>query len=166
VFIQFLRDNLFISYVLTGLRIYLGWTWFSAGWGKITGTFDASGFLNGALSKTNGEHPAVQSWWGTFIDSFALPNVHVFNVLIPWGEFFVGLALLLGTFTTFVASMGVLMNFSYLLSGTTSINPQMVIMEILILIAGYNAAKIGLDRWIIPFVRKQLAVRQGIELSP
>ncbi|OCA88892.1 DoxX family protein [Pseudobacillus wudalianchiensis] len=147
--IHFLRENRYASYGLLVLRLYLGWQWLHAGWEKISGgQFDASGFLLGAVEKMTGEHPAVQPWWGTFLKEFALPNVEIFNALIPWGEFLVGLGLILGLFTSYAALMGLVMNFSYLLSGTTSTNPQMVILGFVVLVAGVNAGRIGVDRWI------------------
>jgi thiosulfate dehydrogenase (quinone) large subunit len=57
----------------------LGYLWFKAGWGKVTDGFDATGFLQGAIEKATGEHPAVQSWWAAFLEGFALPNVELFN---------------------------------------------------------------------------------------
>ncbi|MCQ6282933.1 DoxX family protein [Bacillus sp. EB600] len=154
--IQYLRTNRFASYILTVLRLYIGWQWLHAGWGKISGGFDASGFLAGAIKQATGEHPAVQPWWADFLSGFAIHNVGLFNVLVPWGEFLVGVGLILGTFTTFAALMGAVMNFSYMFSGTTSTNPQMVLIEILVLVAGFNAAKIGLDRWVILFLKTKI----------
>src|SRR5690606_28174732 len=81
----------------TVLRIWLGIQWLEAGWGKITGEgFDAGGFLQGALAKAGGDHPAVATWYANFLEGFAVPNVELFNVLIPWGEFLVGLGLIIG----------------------------------------------------------------------
>jgi thiosulfate dehydrogenase (quinone) large subunit len=155
--IQFLKENRYMSLLLTLLRIYLGWQWLHAGWGKISsGTFDASGFLNGALKQMSGDHPAVQPWWGNFLKEAALPNVEFFNLLVPWGEFLVGLGLILGIFTSFSILMGLTMNFAYLLSGTTSTNPQMILLGLIILAAGFNAKKIGLDRWTLPIFNKLL----------
>lgn len=166
MFIQFLKVNPYVKYLLTLIRVYLGWTWLKAGLGKITeGNFDASGFLKGALSQTTGEHPAVQGWWGHFIETVALPNVEFFNILVPWGEFLVGLALILGLFTTFATLMGVIMNFSYMFSGTTSTNPQMLLLEIFILIAGFNAAKIGVDYWILPFLKEKFLNRESQNIA-
>lgn len=67
------------------------------------------------------------------------------------------LGFILGTFTTFAALMGAVMNFAYMFSGTTSTNPQMILIEIFILVAGFNTAKIGLDCWIIPVLKRQIA---------
>lgn len=61
--------------------------------------------LSRTIAKTGGDHPAVQGWWGSFLEAFALPNVGLFNVLIPLGEFLVGVGMLLGTLTTLAALM-------------------------------------------------------------
>ncbi len=161
MFIRFMRENVAVSWVLFLFRIYLGWSWLTAGYGKITEGFDASGYLMGAVKKAGGDHPAVQSWWASFLEGFAIPNVELFNFLVPWGEFLVGIALLLGVFTTFSALMGAVMNFAFLFSGTTSTNPQMLFLTIFILAAGYNAGKIGIDRWLIPYLREKVGIRPG-----
>lgn len=160
MFVHFLRENKGASGILFLIRLFLGYQWITAGWTKITSGFDANGFLQGAVASASGEHPAVQGWWATFLEGVAIPNVDFFNVLIPWGEFLVGLGLILGTFTTLAAFMGVVMNFAFLFSGTTSTNPMMVILGMLLIIAGYNAAKIGIDRWLIPIVKKSIHMRQ------
>lgn len=167
MFIQLLRENRYASLFLTLFRVYLGWQWLNAGWGKISsGKFDASGFLNGAVKQVSGEHPAVQPWWGNFLNDVALPHVELFNVLVPWGEFLVGLALIIGVFTSFAMLMGLTMNFAYMLSGTTSTNPQMVIIGMFILVAGINAGKIGLDRWLMPILRKWINNKDEKEKLP
>ncbi|ASK60723.1 Crp/Fnr family transcriptional regulator [Virgibacillus phasianinus] len=151
--LRFLQNNLVVAYILTIIRIYLGWQWAVAGWEKITGSFDASGFLKGALTKASGEHPAVQPWWSTFLEQLALPHVEWFNVLVPWGEFLVGIGLILGVCTTFSVFVALLLNFSYMFSGTTSTNPQMILMEFILLAAAFNSSKIGLDRVLVPYAR-------------
>ncbi|MCK6257306.1 DoxX family membrane protein [Fictibacillus sp. KIGAM418] len=153
MFIQWLKENRLASYVLTLFRLYLGVKWVQAGWEKISsGHFDASGFMLGALKQVSGDHPAVQPWWGDFLRQVALPNAEIFNALIPWGEFLVGLGLLLGMFTSLAVLMGLTMNFAYLFSGTTSVNPQMVLAGMIVLAAGANAGRIGMDRWVVHYL--------------
>ncbi|KHF31930.1 hypothetical protein CM49_05854 [Paenibacillus sp. P1XP2] len=77
----------------------------------------------------------------------------LFNFLIPVGETLVGLGLILGTFTTFAALMGMVMNFAFLFSGTVSTNAQMLLLEMFVVVAAANAGRIGLDRWVIPYLR-------------
>ncbi|MEH7333066.1 DoxX family protein [Neobacillus drentensis] len=164
MFIQFLKENRYVSLILTVLRLYLGWQWLNAGWGKISsGNFDASGFLGGAVKNMSGEHPAVQPWWGNFLKEVAIPYVDLFNVMVPWGEFLVGLGLILGIFTSLSLLMGLTMNFAYMLSGTTSTNPQMVLLGLIILAAGMNAGKLGLDRWLTPYLGRLIYKKAGNE---
>ncbi|WP_102029011.1 DoxX family protein [Salirhabdus sp. Marseille-P4669] len=154
MFNTFIRNNNIIAGVLAFIRIYLGYTWITGGIGKLTsGGFDASGFIQGAIAGAGGEHPAVQGWWAAFLEAVALPNAEIFSFLVMWGEILVGLALILGLFTNFAALMAITMNFAFLFSGTVSTNGQMILLTIFLIVAGSNAGKYGLDRWVLPFLR-------------
>lgn len=154
MFAKWLRENQVAAALLTVIRLYLGYSWLTAGYHKVVDGFDASGFLQGALAKSTGDHPAVQSWWATFLEGIAVPNAEIFSFLVAWGELLVGLGLILGCLTTAAAFFGIIMNFAFLFSGTVSTNAQMILLTIFILVAGYNAGKFGLDRYVAPFLRK------------
>jgi thiosulfate dehydrogenase (quinone) large subunit len=156
MFNKFLRENKIASVILTVLRLYLGYSWFTAGFHKLTGGFDAAGFLKGAIANpVKGPDGAVVfGWYVDFLKHIALPNVDVFNVLVPWGETLIGLGLILGCLTTTAMFFGLVMNFSFFLAGTVSHNPRDIFLGFIILTAGYNAGKIGLDRWVVPYFRK------------
>ena len=155
--IDFLRRDKRISILLAVLRVYVGYTWLVAGWGKIAGgNFDASGFLQGAVAKAVGEHPLVQGWWAVFLKNVAIPNVDVFNTLIPYGEFLVGIGLLIGCFTKTAVFFGMMMNFSYMFSGTTSTNPQLALLSVFILVSAMNAGRYGADGMIMPILKEKL----------
>ncbi|QYR21242.1 DoxX family protein [Paenibacillus sp. sptzw28] len=153
---NWLRNSRVAAGLLTVLRLYVGWKFISAGWGKLTNDkpFDASGFMKGAIAKADGEKPVVQQWYGDFLQGFTLPNVDVFNFLVPWGEFLVGLTLITGTLTMFSAFMGIFMNFNFLFAGAISLNPNLILIQFFLLAAGMNAGRFGGDYWIIPWVRK------------
>ncbi|MDF1508463.1 DoxX family protein [Robertmurraya sp. DFI.2.37] len=155
---KLLRENNIVAGLLTVVRIYLGWAWMTAGWGKITGGFDASGFLKGAVANpvTGPDGSPVYSGWVSFLDSFAVPNAGLFSPLVAWGELLVGLGLILGCLTTAAAFFALVMNFSFMLSGTVSHNPTDILMGVFIAAAGYNAGKYGLDRYVLPYLRKLL----------
>ena len=158
---DFIRNNKVAAGILAFLRIYIGYQWITAGYGKITGgQFDASGYLQGAIANSVGEGATVQPWWGAFLETVALPGADVFTFLVMWGEFLVGLALILGIFTNFAALMGITMNFAFLFSGTVSTNAQMVVITIFLLVAGYNAGRYGLDRWVIPFLKSHTPINK------
>ncbi|WP_163578897.1 DoxX family protein [Gracilibacillus saliphilus] len=157
MFVNFLRNNKVVAGILAFIRVYLGYQWMTAGWGKITGgEFDASGFLQGAVANAGGEHPTVQGWWAAFLEAVAIPGADIFTFLVMWGELLVGIALILGVFTNFAALMGIIMNFAFLFSGTISTNGQMILLTLFLLVAGCNAGRFGLDRYVIPFIKEKV----------
>lgn len=166
---NFIRNNKVVAGILTLIRIYIGYTWLTSGLGKImSGGFDASGFMQGAIASSKGADAAVQGWWGVFLEKVALPNAGLFSFMVQWGEVLVGIALILGIVTNFAALMGITMNFAFLFSGTVSVNGQMAVLTIFLIVAGYNAGRYGLDHWITPFIKKQITkknLRQKEEVA-
>jgi thiosulfate dehydrogenase (quinone) large subunit len=156
MFNKFLRENNVVAALLAVLRVYLGYAWFTAGLGKVTGGFDASGFIKGAIANPvkGPDGGVVYGWYVDFLQSVALPNIDLFNVLVPWGELLVGLGLMLGCLTTAAMFFGLVMNFAFFFAGTVSHNPTDILFGFIILAAGANAGKYGLDRWVLPYINK------------
>jgi thiosulfate dehydrogenase (quinone) large subunit len=156
--VQALFGHVRWSWLWLILRLYAGWQWLNAGWGKIGAdawTGDnagaaVSGFVRGALEQAGGARPNVQGWYAWFLENVVLPNAGVWGYIIAWGEFLVGLALILGALTGIAAFFGVFMNMNYLLSGTVSTNPILLVIGILLILAWKTAGWWGLDRWILP----------------
>ncbi|MBS4213765.1 DoxX family protein [Neobacillus rhizophilus] len=163
MFARWLRENKIAAGILTVLRLYLGYSWFTAGFHKLTGGFDAAGFLKGVTANPvkGPDGAVVYGWYVEFLKGFAIPNVDIFNFIVPWGETLVGLGLILGCLTTAAAFFALVMNFAFFLVGTVSHIPTDIFLGMIILIAGYNAGHFGLDRWVVPFFRK--AVFKGKE---
>lgn len=140
-------------------RVYVGWQWLEAGWGKIHNPLwvgpDAGmalqGFLKGALVKTTGAHPDVSSGYAYFIEHVALQHTTVFSYLVSFGEVAVGLGLIFGLATGIAAFFGAMMNFNFLFSGAISVNPQFILIEIFLVLAWRTAGWYGLDRFVEPF---------------
>ncbi len=145
------------------LRLYLGYAFLMAGIGKWQSGFNGkavSGFLKGGLSKTSdallatqgaeaAAHPSVSDTWGWIISNILLPNAEVLAFLVKSGEVLIGLGLILGCFTTLAAIFGMTMNFAFLLTGTVSTNPQMVLGFLAIIVMGAASYEIGLDRFFM-----------------
>jgi thiosulfate dehydrogenase [quinone] large subunit len=140
------------------LRVYAGYEWIHAGYGKLTnpawtgssaGTA-LSGFVNGALQKTGGAHPDVQSWYAWFLQHIVLPHVATWGYVVALGETLVGVALILGLFTGIAAFFGSFMNVNYLLAGAVSSNPILLIIAMFLVLAWRIAGWWGLDRWALP----------------
>lgn len=141
-------------------RMYVGYEWIMAGWGKVqsptwigphAGTA-LKGFLLGSLQKTAGHHPDVSMWYAWLINHAVLPNVTIFSHMVAFGELLVGIALILGIFTGVAAFFGAFMNMNYLFAGTISINPLMFLLELFLILAWRVAGWYGVDRYLLPFL--------------
>jgi len=157
------------SWIWLVLRLYVGYQWINAGWHKVSGEtpFNATGYLKGAAAKIIPPtdpaaaakfKPITAEWWGDFLTGFAIPNAELFNFLIPWGEILVGLALIVGFATIFAAVMGMTMNFAFLMSGSTSSNPYLFALQVvLITLGGAYAGYVGVDYYFRPIYRNFMA---------
>lgn len=154
--IRWLRENKYVAGLFLILRVYLGWQWMTAGWHKLGG-FDASGFLKGAINNPvmdKATNELVYPTFTAFLENFALPNSKIINVLIPYGEFLVGLGLIVGALTATAAFFGLLMNFMFMFAGTVSTNPWLILIGMIVLVGGTNAGKFGVDYYLTPYLRK------------
>ena len=157
---HFLFADTQIAPVWLILRLWLGYEWLHAAWGKwIEGGWVGNGaggavkgFAQGAIAQTKGEFPQVTGWYASFLKEVVMPNAALFSYLVIFGETLVGLALILGAFTGIAAFFGVFMNASYIFSGTAGANPLMAIVAILLILAWRVAGWWGLDRWILPAI--------------
>jgi thiosulfate dehydrogenase (quinone) large subunit len=159
---RFLFADTRMAPLWTLVRLYVGYEWLMAGWGKLTNPAGVwvgekagtaiTGFLGGALQKTSGDHPDVQGFYAWFIEHVALPNAALFSVLVTFGEIAVGLALILGLLTGIAAFFGGFMNANFLLAGTVSANPVLFILATFLVLGWRVAGYWGLDRWVLPRV--------------
>lgn len=148
-------ENKGIAVIWTVLRVWLGVQWLTAGWGKVTGGFDAGGFIQGAIAKASGEAPIVAGWYASFLETVALPNAKAFSFLVAYGEVLVGLGLIVGCLTVPALIAGAFMNFNFLLAGTISTNPQLLVLAIILLFVAKGTMYYGVDRFALPFAKKQ-----------
>ncbi|RFU69412.1 DoxX family protein [Bacillus sp. V59.32b] len=143
------------------LRIWLGIQWLEAGWHKVMDGFDAGGFMQGAIAQAGGEHPAVAGWYAAFLENIALPNAGVFSFLVAWGEVLIGIGLILGAATIPALLAGAFMNLNFMLAGTTSTNPVLYTVAIILLFAGASAYQYGVDRFAIPYIKEHVGKGKG-----
>ncbi|MEZ4562461.1 MAG: hypothetical protein R2853_06955 [Thermomicrobiales bacterium] len=66
------------------------------------------------------------------------------------GEVLIGLGLIFGALVGIAAFFGTLMNFSFMLAGTTSTNPVLFGLAVFLVLAWKVAGYWGLDRYLLP----------------
>jgi len=141
------------------LRLWLGVAWIEAGWHKVTdpkwmSTGEAiQGFWQRAVAMPpEAARPAITyDWYRGFLQFLLDAGAHPwFGKLIATGELLIGLGLVLGAFVGFAAFFGAFMNMNFMLAGTASTNPVMLLVAMLLVLAWKVAGYYGLDRWILP----------------
>jgi thiosulfate dehydrogenase [quinone] large subunit len=161
-FITMLFTDARFSILWLIVRIYVGWAWLEAGWHKITdetgawvGTGEALlGFWTRIVAVPETGRPAITyDWYRSFIQYLIDTNSYVwFAKLIAYGEFLIGVALIVGAFVGFAAFFGAFMNFNFMLAGSASTNPVLFILAILLLFAWKNAGFIGADYFLLNWI--------------
>jgi thiosulfate dehydrogenase [quinone] large subunit len=154
-----LFDDIRWSWIWLILRLYIGWEWLQAGWSKLNNPAwigsapgaAITGFVSSALERTSDEPPNVQGGYASFLQHLVQQNPILWSFLVTFGEIFIGVALILGLFTGIAAFFGSFMNMNYLLVGAVSVNPVLLILATLLILAWKTAGWWGLDRWVLPW---------------
>jgi thiosulfate dehydrogenase [quinone] large subunit len=142
------------------LRVYLGYTWLTSGWGKATNpawveTGEAlKGFWARAVAVPDeGRPPIAFDWYRGFIQ-FMLDNGWYtwFAKLVAYGEILIGIALIVGAFVGVAAFFGGFMNWNFIMAGTASTNALLFVIAIVLMLAWKVAGWYGLDRYLLPLV--------------
>jgi thiosulfate dehydrogenase (quinone) large subunit len=148
------------SVLWLGVRVWLGYEWFNAGYQKIWGSEKAAfwfgngvavkGFATaGVAGSTSGKGGASYGWWAGFLHNFVVPNASWIGRLISVGEILIGVALILGLLTGVAAFAGLSLNVIYMFSGSAGVNPMYAIAALFLVLAWRNAGWIGLDRFVL-----------------
>jgi len=167
-----------MAWIWLAVRLWVGYDFIIAGFHKLTtpAWMDGTGagiigFWKGALGSTPAGAPVITfDWYRTFIQFLVDTNsAGWFSYVIVFGELAVGLGLILGAFVGLAAAGGLIMNMAFMLAGTTSTNPVMAILAVLLILAWKNAGFIGLDRFLLPLLGtpwKQVPPQQVVAPPP
>jgi thiosulfate dehydrogenase [quinone] large subunit len=159
-FARYLFSNTRAGLLWLPIRIFLGFEWIVSGWGKLSGTgwLDGGSALLGFWTKSvavpaEGKPPITFEWYRGFLQ--LLIDNHAqgwFAWLITFGELAVGVGLLLGALTGIAAFFGSMLNMSFLLAGSASVNPIMFAFAVGLMLAWKVAGYYGLDRYLLPML--------------
>ena len=141
---RFLFGNILMSPIWFLIRLYVGWQWLQAGWHKI----DGDGWINQngsglqsfwqriVVVPDEGKPAITYGWYRHFIQFMLDHHWYTwFAKLIAFSEFFIGIALIIGAFVAIAALFGATMNMAFLLAGSASTNPVLLLFAILLVLA-------------------------------
>ena len=158
---RFLFSDTRMALVWLLVRVYVGWSFLDAGLHKVqdpawteTGK-GILGFWTNAVKvpAAPAKPPISYDWYRGFLQ-FLIDNHAevVMGKVIAFGETAVGLGLIFGAFTGIAAVSGAFMNMNFMLAGSASTNPVLLLLGILIVLAWKTAGYIGLDRYLLPIL--------------
>jgi thiosulfate dehydrogenase [quinone] large subunit len=147
-----------LAWLWLPLRLWLGYSWLSSGWGKVQNP----GWMNTGESLRGFWETAVRieprpviafDWYRAFIQGMLESGAYVwFAKIVALGEVGIGIALVLGAFTGIAAFSGGFMNFNFVMAGTASTNALLFAIATWLVLAWKTAGWIGLDRWLLPML--------------
>ena len=160
---RFFFQSTMAGWLWLAVRLYVGYDFLEAGFHKFTDPAWMNGTGQGILgfwTRAVAIPPAPAKplitfeWYRGFLQFMIDTNsAGWFSYVIVFGELAVGLGLIVGAFVGLAAMGGLLMNMAFLLAGTTSTNPVLAILGVLLILAWKNAGYIGLDRYLLPLLR-------------
>ena len=158
--IKALFSNTKLAWIWLIVRVYVGYQWVEASLHKLSDpawmkTGEAiRGFWLHAVSipEAPATPPIHYEWYRSFVQSLLDSGSYVwFGKLIAIGELLVGIALIIGLFVGLAAFFGGVMNMNFLLAGSNSSGPVMLLLEILLMIAWKTAGHLGANYFVHKF---------------
>jgi thiosulfate dehydrogenase [quinone] large subunit len=155
---KLLLGNTYLAILWMPIRFFVGQEWLAAGEHKVRDSawMDGGSALKGywtnavAIPET-GRTPITYGWFRDFLQ-FMLDHEWYtwFAKLVAVGEVLVGLGLIFGALVGIAAFFGTVLNFNFLLAGTTSTNPVLFAITVFLVLGWKVAGYIGLDRVLLP----------------
>lgn len=162
---KFLFSDTRMAAVWLIVRLYVGFAWLEAGLNKVIEVgaktnyvIDGAGILSFwqriVTVPVAPARPVITYDWYRGIIQYMIDNQWegVFGKVIAYGEVLVGLGLIFGAFVGVAAVSGAFMNINFMLAGTASSNPVLLLLGILLVLAWKTAGHIGLDRYLLPLL--------------
>ena len=141
-------------------RLWLGYRWIDAATHKVGNPAWVSGgealkgyWLNAVSIPEVGRAPISFDWYRVFIQMLLDAQTYTwFAKVIAYGEYVLGVALILGAFTGFAAFFGALMNWNFMMAGSASTNPVLFLIALGLILAWKVAGYIGADYLLLPWI--------------
>ena len=167
------------AWLFLPLRIWLGYQWIDASLHKISNpawvvTGQAlKGFWTSAVAIPATGKPAITfDWYRAFLQFMLDAQAYTwFAKVVAYGEFLIGIGLILGAFTGIAALFGGLMNWNFMMAGSASTNPLLFVAAVALILGWKVAGYVGADYFLLRFIGtpwhgKPVAQEQPAGLRP
>lgn len=142
------------------IRIFLGYQWVTASLHKIedpkwVSTGEAlKGFWVSAVKIPDTGKPAITyDWYRSFLQFMLDQQAYTwFAKVVAYGEFLIGVALIVGAFVGIAAFFGAFMNWNFIMAGAASTNGMLFAIAVVLILAWKVAGWYGADRYLLPLV--------------
>lgn len=128
------------------LRIYLGWSFFSASWGRVQSDYLQQPRIVSHITEW-GASSSAPDWYKDFLDKVVLPNWQFFAYCVVYFGFLVGVSFILGFFVRPVAILAAIMSLNFIYNSSPEIvDIYRLHMVLFLMLAWLGAGRcLGLD---------------------
>ena len=157
---RLLMSNSYLAVLWMPLRFFVGHEWLSAGEHKVrddawmSGGSALQGYFERAVAIPEQGRPAITYGWFRDFLQYMLDHEWYtwFAKIVAVGEVLVGVGLVVGALVGIAAFFGTLMNFNFLLAGSSSTNPVLFGLGVFLVLGWKVAGSLGLDRVLLPML--------------
>jgi thiosulfate dehydrogenase [quinone] large subunit len=158
--VQWLLRDARAGWLWLPFRLWLGWQWIQASEHKLvdpawmkTGTAIQDYWTRAVAIPDTGRPAITFDWYRSFLQALLDANAHTwFAPMVAYGELLVGVALLIGAFTGIAALFGATMNWNFMMAGSASSNPVLLIIAVGLIMAWKVSGYIGADYFLLPWL--------------
>ena len=142
------------------IRIFLGYEWVTASLHKIedpkwvsTGEALKGFWVNAVKIPESGKPAITYDWYRSFLQFMLDQQAYTwFAKLVAYGEFLIGVALIVGAFVGIAAFFGAFLNWNFIMAGAASTNGMPFAIAVLLMLAWKVAGWYGADRYLLPLI--------------
>ncbi len=158
---KWLFNSKIAAWLWLPLRVWLGWQWIAASEHKLgdpawvqTGLALKGFWVSAVAIPAAPAHPAITfDWYRSFLQMMLNAQAYTwFAKVVAYGELLVGIGLIIGAFVGIAAFFGALMNFSFMLAGSASTNPLLLIIAVGLILAWKIGGYIGVDYFLLKWI--------------
>lgn len=138
------------TFICLIIRVYSGYLIYMQGYEKLTGGFSLQG-----LTQVIAHNQDSPMWYKWFFEHIIAPYTTLWEWVIPLGEIFLGLALIIGFLEYYAALFGIFIMINYILADMIFTYPLQLVGFILIALNIRSLRKLSAAAIVKKFMKKE-----------